>query len=250
MGSPFDELQKRAASHAGVIGLAGGLPADDLLPKRDLARALSEVATRDDALQYGWPEGALELRVWVARRLSARGATIGEDDVIITAGAQQALAIAAELTGETPIVVGNATYQGALQAFGGRAVASGDGARYVIAGVTNPEGTPQRPAPELLAGKRDLIVDEAYAELRFDGRVLRPLVADARERVWHVGTISKTVAPGLRVGWLVPPPQHHERALEAKHAADLQTASVSQAALVQLLGVVDYDLLVARARRE
>jgi 2-aminoadipate transaminase len=249
MTSRFDEVQKAAAERDDVIGLAGGLPANELLPRDPLARALAEVATtQDSALQYGWPEGSPELRQWVARRLAARGASIDPERVIITAGAQQALAIAADLLGSHAIAVGDATYQGALQAFGDRAVHHTPDVRYVIAGVLNPQGTPQPPADELLASARSLIVDEAYAELRFDGRVLPPLVADAPERVWHIGTVSKTIAPGLRVGWLIPPPRHHAAALERKHAADLQTASVSQAALARLLGMLDYDELVATAR--
>lgn len=245
----FEELQKQAAGRSDVINFAGGLPASDLLPKEELARALAETATTNDALQYGWPEGSPDLRAWVTRRLAARGASIDPERVIITAGAQQALAIATSVLGERAIAVGDATYQGALDAFGPRAAATGTDVRYVIGGVANPQGTPQPPAAELLASARELIVDEAYAELRFDGRVLPPLVADAPERVWHVGTVSKTVAPGLRVGWLIPPPHHHTAALDKKHEADLQTASVSQVGLARLFALVDYDALVATARR-
>lgn len=252
MTSKIDELQKAAVERDDVIGLAGGLPADDLLPREQLAKALAEVATTEDsALQYGWPEGAPELREWVARRLTARGASVDPERVIITAGAQQALALAADVLGDTRMIaVGDATYQGALEAFRGRAVTSSGDARYVIAGVANPQGTPQPPAAELLASARELVVDEAYTELRFDGRVLPPLVGDAPDRVWHVGTVSKTIAPGLRVGWLVPPARHHEVTLERKHAADLQTASLSQAALARLVQRIDYDALVAKARTE
>lgn len=249
MTSRFDEVQKAAAERDDVIGLAGGLPANELLPRDPLAKALAEVATtQDSALQYGWPEGSPELRAWVVRRLAARGATIDPERVIITAGAQQALAIIADIMGERRIGVGDATYQGALQAFGTRAVRTSTDVRYVIAGVQNPQGTPQRSASDLIASARELIVDEAYTELRFDGRVLPPLVADAPDRTWHVGTVSKTIAPGLRVGWLIPPAQHHDAALERKHAADLQTASVSQSALERLLATVDYDTMVATAR--
>lgn len=245
----IEELQKEAAEREDVIGFAGGLPASDLLPREELARALSEVATTDDAaLQYGWPEGAPDLRAWVARRLTARGATLDPERVIITAGAQQALAIATHVLGDRSIAVGDATYQGALDAFGPRAVPRGDDVRYVIAGVANPQGTPQEPASVLLSSARELIVDEAYAELRFDGRVLAPLIAEAPERVWHVGTVSKTIAPGLRVGWLVPPARHHTAALDFKHEADLQTASVSQIALTRMFELVDYDALLERAR--
>jgi len=241
-----------------VIGLAGGLPADELLPRAELARALASVSSH--ALQYGWPEGAEGVRAWVAARLAARGAAIFAERVIVTTGAQQALAIAARVLGGTPsrrwrspfrIEVGDATYAGAIDAFvraGAAVVARGGDAHYVIAGLSNPEGVDKVDRAALLATSAPVIVDEAYAELRFDARVPRPLVADAPDRVWHVGTISKTIAPGLRVGWLIPPESHHAAALEHKQAIDLATCGPSQSALAQLLSTIDYDALVARAR--
>jgi 2-aminoadipate transaminase len=243
------EVQKQAAARPGVIGLAGGLPADELLPREALARALAE-ASRDDALQYGWPEGAEQLRTWIASRLAARGAPISADRVIVTAGAQQALWIAARVVAGS-IGVGDATYAAAIDAFtraGARVVEHGGDARYVIAGVSNPHGVDLVEPEVLLAERGPLIVDEAYAELRFDGATPRPLLAEAPDRVWHVGTISKTLAPGLRVGWLIPPAAHHDAALELKSAADLQTASVCQGALERLLATLDYDAVLARAR--
>ena len=120
-------------------------------------------------------------------------------------------------------------------------------ARYVIHGVSDPHGVELVDREALLATTGPVIVDEAYAELRFDGKTPRPLLADAPDRVWHVGTISKTIAPGLRVGWLIPPAAHHATALEHKAAADLQTSSVTQAALARLVATVDYDA-IARAR--
>jgi 2-aminoadipate transaminase len=245
------ELQKQAAARPDVIGLAGGLPADELLPRAALARTLGDVtASREDALQYGWAEGTEQLRRWIAGRLAARGAVIDPEHIIVTAGAQQALSITAHLLGGT-IAVGDATYAAAIDAFtrAGAQVACDSGtARYVIHGVSNPHGVELVDRGALLAEPGPLIVDEAYAELRFDGATPRPLLADARDRVWHVGTISKTIAPGLRVGWLIPPAAHHGAALELKSAADLQTSSLSQAALARLLATTDYDALVARAR--
>src|SRR6185312_5349968 len=71
------ELQKEAAGRDDVIGLAGGLPADELLPRAQLSAALASVtASREDALQYGRPEGAEQLRRWIANRLAARGARV------------------------------------------------------------------------------------------------------------------------------------------------------------------------------
>src|SRR6185369_13104199 len=208
----FVELQKRAAERDDVIGLAGGLPADELLPKAELARALAEVtASREDALQYGWPEGVEQLRSWIAKRLAARGGHVDPERVIITAGAQQALAIAGALAKERAIEVGDATYPAAIDAFrraGARPVAADGDLRYLIAGVSNPTGV----ANDERVSEVPVIVDEAYAELRFDGKLPPLLLADAPDRVWHIGTISKTLAPGLRVGWLVPPAGAHEAA--------------------------------------
>ncbi|HEY5950709.1 MAG TPA: PLP-dependent aminotransferase family protein [Kofleriaceae bacterium] len=247
MDPRFIELQKAAAERADVIGLAGGLPADELLPHEELGRALAEVTTsREDALQYGWPEGVEQLRTWIANRLAARGATVDPERVIITAGAQQALSIVGALFSDRAIAVGDATYPAAIDAFtrgGARVVARGGEARYLIAGVSNPQGVP---GDERVGGT--LIVDEAYAELRFDGKLPPLLLDDAPDRVWHIGTISKTLAPGLRVGWLVPPDAQHAAALDLKHAADLQTASISQAALARMLSRLDYDAFVANAR--
>jgi 2-aminoadipate transaminase len=245
------ELQKQAAARDDVIGLAGGLPADELLPRAELARTLAEVtASREGTLQYGWAEGTEQLRRWIAGRLAARGANVDCERVIVTAGAQQALAIAARVLGGS-IAVGDATYAAAIDAFtraGARVVRDGGDARYVIHGVSNPHGIELVDRAALLATTGPLIVDEAYAELRFDGKTPRPLLGDAPDRVWHVGTISKTVAPGLRVGWLIPPAADHATALEHKAAADLQTSSVTQAALARLVATVDYDAMLARAR--
>ena len=242
MDPQITELQRRAAERADVVNLAGGLPAAELLPRADLARALAEVAVSEDALQYGWPEGMPALRSWIAARLAARGLAIDPDAVIVTAGAQQALGIAARIVGGA-IGVGDATYHAAIDAFaaaGARAVVDGD-ARYVIAGVANPQGV-ALPVP---AGAGPLVVDEAYVDLRFDGRVPAPRIGAGD---WLVGTVSKTIAPGLRVGWLIAPAEHRARALALKQAADLQTASLSQAALVRLLERIDHDALIAHAR--
>jgi 2-aminoadipate transaminase len=242
------ELQKKAAERADVIGLAGGLPADELLPREELAHALADVTSlREDALQYGWPEGVEQLRVWISKRLASRGALVDPERVIITAGAQQALSIAGAMFEGRAIEVGAATYPAAIEAFrrsGARVVAHDGDVRYLIAGVANPQGI----AVDEHVGAGALIVDEAYAELRFDATLPRLLLGIAPDRVWHVGTISKTLAPGLRVGWLVPPEHHHPAALDIKHAADLQTASISQAALARLLATFDYDAFVGKAR--
>jgi 2-aminoadipate transaminase len=99
------------------------------------------------------------------------------------------------------------------------------------------------------AARAPIVEDDAYADLRFDGPPPRPLLADDRRHVAHVGTFSKTLCPGLRVGWLVVPRRLQRRALDAKHAFDLQANSLAQALLEDFLARADYDALLARSRR-
>ncbi|MES1210665.1 MAG: PLP-dependent aminotransferase family protein, partial [Pseudomonadota bacterium] len=108
MSTPIDDLLRAAAADARVIGLAGGLPSEAQFPKRALARAFLRVLRRagTPALQYGWAEGSDGLRAFVAGRLRARGADTQADDVIITSGAQQAIALALELTARAGDAVG------------------------------------------------------------------------------------------------------------------------------------------------
>lgn len=258
----IDRLQRRACVLPGVIALGGGLPAPELFPRAMLSRAFLRAIQRTDGLQYGWPEGTLGLRDWVAQRLRDRGAVVSADEVIVTSGAQQALAIATEVLGERgrAMEVDAESYPAALDLFRGRglrlrpargALADSVAAAYVMPGVSNPRGHGLSPARTraLLARNAPLIVDEAYSELRFDGQIERPILADARDRAFHIGTLSKTLCPGLRVGWLVPPRRDLEAALAAKRDLDLQAASLGQAILDEFLARDDFDARLARARK-
>src|SRR5439155_15221505 len=119
------------------------------------------------------------------------------------------------------------SYFGALDLFRARGlepVALGDDAAglYVMPKVSNPRGqtTDGAALDDLLDRARRLgaaiLEDDAYADLHFESPAGVPLVARDRDRVWHVGTASKTVCPGMRVGWLVAPPSHREVAIESK----------------------------------
>jgi len=241
-----DRLQRISSSDPGVIALGGGLPAAETFPAFGEPDAAS--------LQYDWPEGREKLRAFVAARLRARGAAIGADDVLITAGAQQAIAIAAELAAQERVGVDEESYPAALDRFRslGRPPTAGPApVRYVMPALSNPHGRAldERARAMLLASGIGLIEDDAYAELRFDGRVPAPLVAGARDRVWHVGTLSKTLCPGLRVGWLVPPAAMRPRALELKRDLDLMSNGVGQALAERFLDEHDWDARLAGLRR-
>ncbi|HEY8078565.1 MAG TPA: PLP-dependent aminotransferase family protein, partial [Labilithrix sp.] len=239
MDPRIERLQRASANARGVLCLAGGLPAEELFPRRAFAKAFERAVLRSPcgALQYGWPEGSEELRRWIAARLVARGAETSAEDVVVTAGAQQALAIAADLVGVSGARVGvdAETYPGALEllrARGAETVATGDAAcHYVVPGASNPRGlgvSAERRARVLASGK-PIVVDEAYAELRFDGRLEPLFLTEARDRVFHVGTFSKTLCPGFRIGWLVVPRALRDATREAKRELDLQAGSLAQA---------------------
>ena len=130
-------------------------------------------------------------------------------------------------------------------------------ARYAMPAVDNPRGLtlPVQDRPALLADGAMVIEDDAYAELRFDGPAPPPLLAEAPNRVLHVGTFSKTLCPGLRIGWLVVPRRLRRRALRIKQGRDLQANSLGQAILEDYLAgsdggrAVDFDARLARLRR-
>ncbi|HEY2509279.1 MAG TPA: PLP-dependent aminotransferase family protein [Polyangiaceae bacterium] len=259
MDPRIDRLQRASANAPSSIGLAGGLPAPELFPRAGFAQAFLDAVRVPacPALQYGWPEGDEGLRAWVAARLRNRGVPVAAEDVLITNGAQEAISIAAELLVPrgAGVAVDGYTYPAALELFRARGATprralDGCACAYVMPGVANPGGSalPLERRAALLACGIPLIADEAYTELRFDGRIERPLLADARDRVWHVGTLSKTLCPGLRVGWLVPPRTGLPDAIDAKHRRDLQAGSLSQEVARIFLLRDDFDARLSLAR--
>lgn len=267
MSSPsaarIDRLQRQAAGEINVIALGGGLPDPRLFPKRDLGDAFLRALERPDAaLQYGWPEGEPELREWIAGRLRARGASLGPENIVVTSGAQQAVALAARALFSPGQAVGltENSYPGAigalrsagLELISWRERASG---YYLMPAIGNPEGQSMTMEDRAALLRRladegsTLIEDDAYVESRFDGRLERTLVADAPASVVHVGTLSKVLCPGLRVGWLATKHPAFPRILADKQQADLQAASLTQRVVIEYLQGHRFDLHLRRIRR-
>jgi 2-aminoadipate transaminase len=258
-----DRLARLAAEKPGLISFAGGLPDPALFPKRALSEAflVALEAHGRSALQYGWPEGSLELREQVVRLLGARGAHVEPERVIITSGAQQAILLAMSAAPHhRRIAVEPESYPGALDAFRAaqaELVGLEDPADlyYVMPSISNPRGQPM-PAEarrSLLARAKAaggyVIEDDAYDGTAFSARESRPLWADDSERVFHIGTFSKTLCPGLRLGWLIPPRRFARRSLRRKQNQDLQTNGLTQALLVEYLKQGRSDAHKARSRR-
>lgn len=251
-----------AAGQADMVSFAGGMPDIARVPIEPVLRA-ARSAIRDhgvDALQYGSSEGREQLRQVIVGLMAEIGARVRADDVVVTAGAQQALDLLAKVfldPGDVVITEGP-TYLGALQAFSAyqpcvRCVPMDEhgmrtdaleallrelgprGAKfiYTIPNFQNPRGvtmTPPRRRRLLeLARAYDVpvIEDDPYGRLRFEGGHIRPLRA-LDDDVVYLGTFSKIFAPGLRLGWVVAPPPIRRKLLLAKQAADLCGSTYAQ----------------------
>jgi 2-aminoadipate transaminase len=281
-GSPVRDILAVTARPE-VVNFAGGLPAPELFDVAGIAAAfgavLADVPAR--ALQYAPTEGEPELRAALAARTSARGLATDADDILVTTGSQQALSLLATALlepGDT-VLVENPCYLAALQAFaltGARLVAvpgDGDGVDpaaleelvvrerpkllYTVPTFQNPTGrtlpAARRAAVAAVAARHGLwiVEDDPYGELRFEGERVPWIAAHpgAEDRTVLLGSFSKVMAPGLRLGWLRAPAGLRRACTVAKQAADLHTPTVNQLAAARYLADRDLDAHVARVAR-
>jgi len=256
-----------------VISLAGGLPAPELFPIDEYRRAFEWVLESDaaQALQYGPSEGYRPLRGFLAERLSRFGMHCGAEDVLITNGSQQALDLIGKILldpGDS-ILLEKPTYLGALQAFNqyqpryavARMDEDGmrvddveallsrqhqDGRRikfiYAIPNFQNPTGRSmslerrQRLVELANSFGVPIVEDDPYGELRYEGEALPTLKSlDTSGCVIYLGTFSKILAPGLRLGWVVAAPEALEGLLHGKQPTDLHTGMVQQMATYEVI---------------
>ena len=266
-----------------VISFAGGLPAPELFPVEAIRQSFDRVM-RDEgssALQYGPTEGHLPLRQYLVQRLAERGIPSSVQEILITTGSQQALALLGTvlLDRGRKAMIEAPSYVGALQAFTlheptympvrmdadglltdeAEAVlaAGGDAVDmiYTVATFQNPSGVtmtlPRRQALLELSNRYGvpLVEDDPYGDLRFDGSPVPAFRAlEGGQDAAYLGTFSKTLAPGLRLGYVVGPRQLIARMVIAKQAADLHTDSLSQRAVLDycLQNDLDAHIIVLR----
>jgi 2-aminoadipate transaminase len=272
----------KVAERPDVLSFAGGLPAPEAFPAEALARAHADVLSRDAAaaLQYGATEGYGPLRAWVAERMTRRGLRTAPEEVLITAGSQQGIDLVGKALidpGDT-VVVEAPSYLAALQSFSTyearfETVPSDDEGMqvdalerllrrkrvklvYLVPTFQNPRGTTlsleRRARIARLAAESGVTVleDDPYGELRYRGAALPPIAGIERGApVIHLGSFSKTVAPGLRLGYAVADARIIRALTIAKQAADLHTGSLAQRAVARMFETFDYDAHLAGLRR-
>lgn len=267
-----------------VTSFAGGLPSPQGFPVAQLKAAFDRVLETQAAvaLQYGRTEGYTPLREWVAQQMSLEGAPVDTEEVLIVSGSQQALDMLGKLFIDpgSPVLVEAPSYLGALQSFslfgpqfravptdaGGLVPESLDdasltqGARfiYVLPNFQNPTGRTLDNARRQALVERcarlglPIIEDDPYGELRYAGEPHPSLLKMGRAvgaTVIRLGTFSKVLAPGLRLGYVVAPRDVISKLVQIKQATDLHTAMVTQMAVHETIrgGFLETHLPKVRA---
>jgi 2-aminoadipate transaminase len=278
-----------------IISFAGGLPAPDVFPVERFEEACRTVISKHgaQALQYGTTEGYQPLREMIARNMARYGIVASADNVLITAGSQQALDLIGKLLinrGDR-ILVEAPTYLGALQAFNvygaqyapipvdddglmtdqlDAALRTGPKFMYILPNFQNPAGV------TLSEGRRQQLVrvadqygipiveDDPYGQLRYEGEHITPLVVLDRQNVRrddgftlgnviYLSTFSKTLAPGIRLAWIVAPEDVISKLVLLKQGSDLHTSTFNQYVAYEVAcdGFLDQHVkLIRRVYRE
>jgi len=243
-----------------VISFAGGLPAPELFPIREFKEACNYILEHNGemALQYGPTEGYPPLKEFLAESMQKYGVPAVPGNILMTNGSQQALDLIGRLfiNNGDKVLTDAPTYLGAIQAW--RVYKpqfitiplDDDGMNpdrvkgilkehkikfiYVLPNFHNPAGTTipyerRQRLVELAAEYGAFIVeDDPYGQLRFEGEDIVPLIAIHKENVIYLSTFSKTLSPGIRLGWIVAPEKVIARLVQAKQGADLHTSTFVQ----------------------
>ena len=249
-----------------VISLAGGLPDTSTFPPESFAAQMTRIAQESaaEALQYGPTEGFGAMKAAIRGVMAAEGMAPDPEDIIVTTGGQQAIDLIAKTLVDPgdPVICEAPTYPGAVPVFcsyqadthqvdvddDGMKVdeleelldsLAEDGRRpkfvYSVPSFQNPAGVTlsaeRRRRLVDLAREREVLVveDNPYGLLRYEGEPQTPLYhLDGGDYVIYVGTLSKILSPGIRLGWAVAPPPVMEKMVLGKQATDLCTSTLTQ----------------------
>jgi 2-aminoadipate transaminase len=273
----------KVTERPGILSMAGGLPSADSFPVEALRAACDKVLTEAPhaALQYAASEGFAPLREWVAQRLGQQGLRCTADQVLITTGSQQGLDLAAKVLIDEGAVVAveTPTYLGALQAFNpfepryASLPSDEEGARaegfstlaaqptvprfaYLLPNYQNPTGRVMGAARReavvaaAQAAGVPLLEDNPYGDLWYDAAPPPPLASLWPQGTVYLGSFSKVLTPGFRLGYVVTPATLYPKFLQAKQAADLHTPGFNQRVVFEVIknGFLDGHVPTIRAR--
>jgi len=279
--SAIRELLK-LAEQPHIISFAGGLPAPELFPLSEIRESYAQVLGAGDpsVLQYGTTEGYLPLREEISDQMRSKGIPSEADNIFLTNGSQQGLDLIAKLfldPGDV-VLLQNPSYLGAIQTFRSyqanfatiptNAAGIDDIALevsiklnrpkliYLAPTYQNPTGTTltieERKAVLRVASKYGvpIIEDDPYGELRYEGSALPAIRSFSTEdEVIYLGTFSKTLAPGLRLGWIVAGKSLIAKLVVAKQGTDLHTSTLLQRATHYYLNHFDANQHIETIRQ-
>jgi len=269
--SAIRALTKRIGATSGVVSFAGGLPSPATFPETEFARAFDHVIRHSakTALQYGPTDGFPPLRAWIADALSTADRRIVPEQILITSGSQQGLDLIGKvmLDPGDGVAVETPTYLGALQALGmyfprylslpsddqglipeevesALRHAAPEGVCkmiYSIPTFQNPTGRTlplARRVALVEASQRScvpLIEDDPYAALAYDGRQHTTLLSLGGDHVVYLGSFSKILSPGIRLGYMAAPLPLVRKLEMAKQASDLHTSTLMQHVVFEII---------------
>lgn len=269
------------AARPGMLSFATGLPDNRMLNPKAVSDAVCEVLSEDaaESLQYGSTVGYMPLRERIAERCRrVLGVDADADDIFITNGSQECFDLISRMfinRGDR-MAVENPGYLGALQAFSSygpvfdpidigsdgpdctelaASVAGGAKLFYSIPNHQNPTGQTyseecRKEVASVIADSGCLMIeDDAYGELGFEGTRRSVMKSMAYDNTVLTGSFSKTISPGMRVGWMVAPEWMHSRASRSMEAASLQSNTFCQRVIDRFLRDNDYDRYLDEIRR-
>jgi len=243
------------ATNKETISFAGGLPNENLFPMDKLKNASIKVLENSMSMQYSKSQGLDNLREKIAKLYTEYfDFPTTKDEILITTGSQQAFDIISKTFIEKEVLVQTPTYIGALSAFkvldlkvkGFNYIGSlnyelkKESGLYIMSDFANPNAKSldkiERKEISHILNKTNsyLIEDGAYSLLDFEGKIEKPISA-LYKKSFHLGSFSKIVAPGLRVGWIRSDRRLIEKILVSKEALDLHTPTLNQMILNQFL---------------
>lgn len=248
-----------------VISFAGGLPSPETFPVERMRAAFDKVLTQQgkSALQYGPTDGYAPLREFLADSLSTSDSTILPDQIMMVSGSQQGLDLLGKVLVDegSKVLVETPSYLGALQAFSvyrpefesvdtddhglvpASVAAKGAGARlmYALPNFQNPTGrtlSVERRYELVETCARmgiPLVEDNPYGDLCYSGEPLPKMLNMNPGGVIYMGSFSKVLTPGIRLGYVVGPTPLIRKLEQAKQAADLHTAQLTQMVVYEVI---------------